>query len=129
MGTHSGGMLSPYLCVFCQYLLAVLDMILSLFLSTFFIHHANAGSSTIWLCTAYSASCTGKDSLTSLTWFQIELPSFYCMQTSHHLVVSLLLLFTLDIWIKQSTFLICVPSVHESMMALNNKKRCPSWST
>ena len=43
------GMRSPYLCVFCQYLLAVLDMILSLFLSTFFFHHTNAGSSVIWL--------------------------------------------------------------------------------
>ena len=70
-------MCSPYLCVFCQYFLAVLDMILSLFLGTFFIHHANAGSSAIWLGTAYSASCTGKDSLTSLTWFQVELPSFH----------------------------------------------------
>ena len=41
------GMRSPYLCVFCQYLLSVLDMILCLFLSTFFIHHANAGLSEI----------------------------------------------------------------------------------
>ena len=36
------GMRSPYLCVFCQYFLAVLDIILSLFLRTFFIYHANA---------------------------------------------------------------------------------------
>ena len=114
------GMRSPYLCVFCQYLLAVLDMILSLLLITFFIHHANAGSSTIWLSTAYSASCTGKGYLTSLTWFQGELPYFHCMETSHPLVVSLLLLFPLEIWITDSPTLICVPSVRKSMMALNN---------
>ena len=106
-----------------------MDIILSLLLITFFIHHENSGSSEIWLSTAYSASCTGKDYLTSLTWFQVELPSFHCMETSHPLVVSLLLLFPLDIWITESPTLICVPSVRESMMALNNKKRCPSWST
>ena len=65
------GMHSPYFCVFCQYFMAVLDMILSLFLNTFFIHHANAGLSVICLSTAYSYNCTMKDSLTSLTWFQI----------------------------------------------------------
>ena len=92
------GMRSPYLCLFCQYLLAVLDMILSFFLSTLFIHHANAGSSAICLSTAYSSSRTRKDSLTSLTWFQVELPYLHCMQTSHPLVISLLLLFPLDIW-------------------------------
>ena len=122
-------MQSPYLCVFCQYLLAVLDMILSLFLSTLFIHHANAGSSEIWLSTAYSASFTGKDSLTSLTWFQVELPSFQCMKTSQPLVVSFLLFFPLDTWIKDSTSLIYVPLVRESTMALNIEKRCLSWST
>ena len=79
------GIRNSYLCVFCQYLLTVLDIILSLFLSTFFIHHANDGLSTISLSTVYSASCTGKDSLTS---FQVELPSFHCMKTSHFLVVS-----------------------------------------
>ena len=94
------GMRSPYLCVFCQKFLSVLDMILSIFLITFFIHHANSGSFMIWLSTAYSTSCTRKDSLTSLTWFQVELPYFHCMQTYHHLVVSILLLFTLEIWIK-----------------------------
>ena len=120
------GMHSPYLCVFCQYFLAVLDMILSIFLSTFFFHNANYGSSAIWLSTAYSSSCTGKDSLTSLTWFQVELPYFYFMKTSHPLVVSLLLLFTFDIWIKESPSLICVPLVREYMMALNNTKCCPS---
>ena len=65
------GMRSPYLCVFCQYLLAVLDMIPSLLLSTFFIQHAKSGSSVIWLSTAYSSSFTVKDYLTSLTWFQV----------------------------------------------------------
>ena len=65
------GMHSPYLCVFFQYLLAVLDMILSLLLSNFFIHHSNAGSFAIWLSTAYSSSCIRKDSLTSLNWFQV----------------------------------------------------------
>ena len=104
-----------------QYLLAVLDIILSLFLSTFFIHHVNAGSSAIWLSTAYSASCTGGDSMTSLTWFQVELQSFHFMQTSNPLVVSILLLFTLDIWIKYSPSLICVLSVRKYMMVLNNK--------
>ena len=116
------GMRSTYLCDFCQYLLAVLDTILSLLLSTFFIQHANAGSSAIWLSTAYSSGCTGKYYLTSLTWFQVEIPSFRCMETSHTLMVSLLLLFPLDTWITESPTLICVPSVRESMMALNNKK-------
>ena len=123
------GMRSPYLCVFCQYFLVVLDMILSLFLSTFFIHHANASQSTIWLSTAYSDSSTGKDSLTSLTWFQLELPYFHYMLTSHPLVVYLLLLFPLDIWIKKSPSLIGVPLLRKSIMALNNKKCCPSWWT
>ena len=109
--------------------MAVLDMILSIFLSTFCIHHANAGSSVIWLSTVYSASCTGKDSLTSLTCFQVEPPSFHCMRTSHPLVVSLLLLLPLDIWIKESPSLICVPLVQKSIMTLNNKKLCPCWST
>ena len=105
------GMRSPYLCVFSQYFLAVLDMILSLLLSTLFIHHAHAGSSAIWFSTEYSDTCTRKDSLTYLNWFQVELLSFHCMQTYHPLVVSLLLLFSLDIWIKESSSLICVPSV------------------
>ena len=78
---------SPYLYVFCQYFLSFLDIIMSPFLSTFFIHHANAGLSAIWLSTAYSASCTGRDSLTSLTWFQVEPPYFHCMKNPHPLVV------------------------------------------
>ena len=123
------GMRSLYLCVFYQYLQAVLDMILSLLLSTFFIQHANAGSSAIWLCTMYSSSCTRKDYLTSLTWFQVELLSFHCMETYHPLVVSLLLLFPLYIWITESPTLICVASVCRSMMALNNRKLCPSCLT
>ena len=36
--------------------------------------------SAIWLSTAYSASCTRKDSLTSLTWFQVEIPYLHSMQ-------------------------------------------------
>ena len=119
------GIHSPYLCVFCQYLLAVLDMILYLFLINIFVHNANAGSSEILLSTAYSDSCTRKDSFNSLTWFQVETQSFHCMQTSHPLVVYLLLLFPLDIWIKESPSLICVTLIRESMMVLNNKKRCP----
>ena len=115
------GMRSPYLCVFSQYLLAVLDMILYLFLSNLFIHHTNYGSSAIWLSTAYSDSCTGKESLTSLTWFRVELPYFHWMQTSHPLVVSLVLFFKLDIWINVPPSLICVPSVCESMTESNNK--------
>ena len=51
------------------------------------------------------------------------------MQTSHTLVVSLLLLFPFDTWIKESPLLIFVPSVRESMMALNNNKSRPSWLT
>ena len=121
-------MRSPFLCAFCQYLLVVFDMILSLFLSTFFIHHANYGLSAVWLSIVYSASCTGKESLTFLTWFQFEPPYFQYMQTSHPLVVSLLLLFQLDIWIKASPSLICVLPIRESMMAPNNAKHCPSWS-
>ena len=96
------GMRSPYLCVFCQYLLAVLDMILSLFLNTFFIHHGNAGLSATFLSTKYSDICTRKESLTSLTRFQVEIPYLHCMQTSHTLMVSILLFFPLDIWIKES---------------------------
>ena len=61
------GMPSPYLCVFHQYFLAVLDIIMSLLLSTFFIHHTNTGLYAIRLSTLYSASSAGKDSLTSLT--------------------------------------------------------------
>ena len=41
------GICSMYLCVFCKYFLNVLDIILSIFLSTFFIHHENSGSSAI----------------------------------------------------------------------------------
>ena len=123
------GMRSPYLCIFCQYFMAVLYMILSLFLSNLFIQHENSGSSAIWLITAYSASFTTKDSLTSLTWFQVELPYFHWIQTSYPLVVSLLILFPLDIWIKASPSLICVSLVRESMMASNNTKYCLSWST
>ena len=123
------GIRSPNLCVFCQYFLAVLDMILSLFLITFFIQHTNSCSSTICLSTAYSSSCTRKYSLISLTWFQVELPYFHFMKTSHPLVVYSLLLFPLDIWIKESPSLICVISVRKSMMALNNTKSCPCWST
>ena len=114
------GLRSPYLRVFCQYFLAAMDMILSLFLSSFFIHHANSGSSEIWLSTTYSTSYNGNDSLTPLTWFQVELPYFHFRQTSHPLVVSLLLLFPLYICIKYSPSLICVPLLHESIMALNN---------
>ena len=74
------GMCSPFLCVFCQYLLAVFDMILSLFLGNFFIHHANDGSSAILLNNLYLASYTEKESLTYLTWFQVEIPSFHRMK-------------------------------------------------
>ena len=51
------------------------------------------------------------------------------MKTSHTLVVSLLLLFLLYIWIKTPPLIIFVPSVRKSMMASNNIKCCPSWST
>ena len=110
------GMRIPYLSVICQYFLAVLYMILSLFLSMFFIYHAISVSYVIWLSTAYSNIFTRKDSLTSLTWFQVELPYFHFMQTAHPLVVSLLLLFTLYIWIKESPCLICAPSVRKYMV-------------
>ena len=117
------GMRSLYLCVFCQYFLAVLDMILSIFLIILFIHHANTGSSEICLSTAYSASFTGKEYLMSLTWFQVELPYLHFMQTSHPLVVSLLPLFPLYVWIKVSPFLICLPSVRKYMMESNGVQR------
>ena len=89
----------------------------------------NSGSSAILLSNAYSTSCARKDSLASLTWFQVELPSLHCMQNSHPLVVSLLLLFPLEIWIKAHPSLMFVPSLHESMMASNNTKHSPYCST
>ena len=44
-------------------------------------------------------------------------------------MVSILLLFPLDKGIKYPPSLICVTSIHKYMMALNNTKRFPSWST
>ena len=52
------GILTPYLCVFCQYMLAVFDIMRSLFFRTYLIHHAKDGCSDILFCTEYSASCT-----------------------------------------------------------------------
>ena len=65
------GIRIPYLCVFCQYLLAVLDIIQSRFFNTCLVHQYNEGSSEILLWTDYSASWIGYDSFTSLIWFHL----------------------------------------------------------
>ena len=62
-----------YLCVLCQYLLAVLDMIWSRFFNTCLVHQAHTSSSDILFWTAYSESWIGYDPFTS--WFV----SFYYM--------------------------------------------------
>ena len=101
------GILTPYLCVFCQYLLAVFDTMRSLFFRTYLIHHAKAGCSDILFCTVYSVSCTGYASFMSLTWFHVELPYFHWIHTYQPLVVSRLLLFPLEMWMNASSDLIC----------------------
>ena len=49
----------PYLCVLCQYLIAVMEIIWSHFFNTCLVHQLNAGSSEILFWTAHLASWIG----------------------------------------------------------------------
>ena len=62
------GNLSQYLWVFTQYCW-VLVIIWYLLFSKSLVHHENAGSSKILFSTAYSAICTGYESLIYLCFF------------------------------------------------------------
>ena len=123
------GILTLYLCVFCQYLFAVFDTMWSLFFRTYLIHHSEAGCSYTLFFTAYSTRCTGYASFTSLNWFHMDLPSFHWIHTSQPLVVSRILLFPLEMWMNASYDLICDPSVRQSIISSKSKNLCPSWST
>ena len=65
------------------------EMIRSLFPRVKGIHHAKAGSSSMPRETAYSVSSTGLDSFTEDNVSQVDLPSHYCTQSFHPLVVFL----------------------------------------
>ena len=86
------GIQIPNLWVLSKYFDFTFDMIRFLFFNVYGTHQANAGSMVIFAATAYSAVCTGKDSLRSFNDIQFVLPSFHCARSSHPVVVSRLLL-------------------------------------
>ena len=71
------GIRIPNLCIHCQYLDLILDRILLRFLIKFPTHQAKAGSSSIWLAIAYSATRTGYECFASFRATQLVLPSFH----------------------------------------------------
>ena len=86
------GIRIPNLWVLSQYFDLTFDMIRFLFFNVYRIHQAKTGSMAIFAATAYSAVCTGYDSLRSFSDTQFVLPSFHCARSSHPMVVSRLLL-------------------------------------
>ena len=122
------GTLSLYLWVFIEYHF-VLDIIWSLLFKKYLIHHANYGSSKILFSTAYSAICTGYESLISLSLIHLVLPYFQWMQTSHPLIVFFLFLVPLLGMTNVFFYNVCVPLVLVTMMDSISTNWLPSWST
>ena len=131
------GILWPYLWFFWQYFLAVLDMIRSHLFRVYLVHHAKTGSSTNSFSDSWYAIWMVYKSLTSFSWFQVDLSSLHWMQTSQTLVVSHLFLFPFFMWMNSSGILIWD---QESRQTVQNVARidrivkkvcllscCPSW--
>jgi hypothetical protein len=97
------GIRIPNLCVRCQYLDLNLDRILLRFLITFPTYQAKAGSSSIWLEIAYSATRTGYERFASFRATQLVLPSFHWHNICHPCVVWRLLLTPFFIIMKASS--------------------------
>ena len=76
------GIRIPNLWVLSQYFDFTFDMIRILFFNVYRTHQAKAGSIAIFATTAYSAVCTGHDSLRSFSDPQFVLPSFHCARSS-----------------------------------------------
>ena len=77
------------LCVQTQYFYLSFPMMWLRFANTCRIHHANAGSPKIQICTAYSAICTGYEFFLSLRVSHVVIPSFHSTRTSTPFIVSM----------------------------------------
>mmetsp|Transcript_33754 Transcript_33754/g.67002 ORF Transcript_33754/g.67002 Transcript_33754/m.67002 type:complete len:211 (+) Transcript_33754:74-706(+) len=81
------GSFIPNLCVVLQYLLFTLDTMRRRCRSISFTHHENAGSFSMWLATAYSATSIGLDALRSFRGIHSCSPPFHSTWSCHPLVV------------------------------------------
>ena len=89
------GMHIPNLCVVFQYLLLIFDITLLHFLRMCLTHHENSGSSSLPLCTVYSATLIGFDAFISLSGIHKHDSFFYLINRFQSLVVFLGILFPL----------------------------------
>jgi hypothetical protein len=117
----------PNLCVVFQYRLFIFAIFR--LLKTSLTHHANAGSSSILLAFAYSATSTGYDSFKSFRGIQLEPPSFHSTRRCHPLVVFFQNFRPFGIFTQPSAAGIAVSSLQCSLISFINTYWFPLLST